>query len=135
MPGGDRTGPIGMGPRTGRGAGYCAGYAAPGYANPAFGRGLGRGRGVGIGFGRGRFGAWGGGYGGGGRGWRNMFHATGQPGWMRFGGYAAPYDYPEPDPEAEAQALKARAQALQSELDAIKKRMEEVKSGTENPGA
>ena len=30
MPGGDGTGPMGMGPMTGRGAGYCAGFAAPG---------------------------------------------------------------------------------------------------------
>lgn len=26
MPGGDRTGPLGMGPMTGRGLGYCAGF-------------------------------------------------------------------------------------------------------------
>ncbi|MCL7454966.1 MAG: DUF5320 domain-containing protein, partial [Anaerolineae bacterium] len=41
MPAGDRTGPRGMGPRTGRAAGYCAGYSAPGWANPGPGRGLG----------------------------------------------------------------------------------------------
>ena len=35
MPRGDRTGPAGMGPMTGRGAGYCAGYPMPGsYADP-----------------------------------------------------------------------------------------------------
>ncbi|MBA7569646.1 hypothetical protein ES708_11387 [subsurface metagenome] len=34
MPGGDRTGPTGMGPMTGRGVGYCAGYQVPGFANP-----------------------------------------------------------------------------------------------------
>jgi len=34
MPGGDRTGPTGMGPMTGRTAGYCAGYPLPGYMNP-----------------------------------------------------------------------------------------------------
>ena len=45
MPRGDRTGPQGMGPMTGRAAGYCAGYDAPGYANPIPGRGLGMGRG------------------------------------------------------------------------------------------
>ena len=66
MPGGDGTGPMGMGPMTGRAAGYCAGYPVPGYMNPipGFGRGLGR---------------------GGGRGWRNMYYATGLPGWMRWG--------------------------------------------------
>ena len=66
MPGGDGTGPAGMGPMTGRAAGYCAGYGTPGFANPVvgrgrfgygvgrgFGRGAGFGRGVGRGFGRG----------------------------------------------------------------------------------
>jgi uncharacterized protein DUF5320 len=32
MPGGDGTGPMGMGPMTGRAAGYCAGNGAPGFA-------------------------------------------------------------------------------------------------------
>ncbi|MBN1289268.1 MAG: DUF5320 domain-containing protein [Actinobacteria bacterium] len=31
MPGGDRTGPSGMGPLTGRGAGYCSGSDTPGF--------------------------------------------------------------------------------------------------------
>jgi len=59
MPRGDRTGPWGAGPMTGRGAGYCAGYSVPGYMNPVggYGRGWGRGRGRGFGrgWGRGRF--------------------------------------------------------------------------------
>jgi hypothetical protein len=38
MPRGDRTGPAGMGPMTGRAAGYCAGYNAPGFTNPYGGR-------------------------------------------------------------------------------------------------
>lgn len=38
MPFGDGTGPRGMGPMTGRGAGYCAGFARPGFANPILGR-------------------------------------------------------------------------------------------------
>ena len=66
MPGGDRTGPMGMGPMTGRAAGYCAGYATPGYVNPGGGGGF---------FGRGR--------GGGGRGRRNQYYATGLTGWQR----------------------------------------------------
>jgi len=43
MPGGDRTGPLGAGPMTGRAAGYCAVYPVPGYANPprGYGRGFG----------------------------------------------------------------------------------------------
>ncbi len=44
MPRGDGTGPAGMGPMTGRAAGYCAGYPVPGYMNPYGGRlGLGYG--------------------------------------------------------------------------------------------
>jgi hypothetical protein len=35
MPRGDGTGPTGTGPKTGRGAGYCAGNATGGYGNPA----------------------------------------------------------------------------------------------------
>ena len=38
MPFGDGTGPRGMGPMTGRGAGYCAGFGQPGFANPGPGR-------------------------------------------------------------------------------------------------
>ena len=34
MPFGDGTGPRGMGPMTGRGAGYCAGFRQSGFANP-----------------------------------------------------------------------------------------------------
>jgi hypothetical protein len=40
MPRGDGTGPAGMGPMTGRAAGFCAGYPVPGYMNPAGGRGF-----------------------------------------------------------------------------------------------
>ena len=65
MPGGDRTGPRGLGPMTGRGAGYCGGYERPGFTNPA--------PGYGMRFG-GRFGGW-----GGGRGWRHWYYATGLP--------------------------------------------------------
>jgi hypothetical protein len=37
MPFGDGTGPRGLGPMTGRGAGYCGGSGRPGLANPALG--------------------------------------------------------------------------------------------------
>ena len=30
---GDKTGPAGMGPMTGRGTGYCSGYLNPGFMN------------------------------------------------------------------------------------------------------
>lgn len=45
---GDGTGPIGMGPMTGRGAGYCAGFRTPGSFSTLLGRGLGFGRGRGY---------------------------------------------------------------------------------------
>ncbi len=61
MPRGDRTGPYGAGPMTGRGAGHCAGYSTPGYINPVGGR-----------FGRGF---------GGGRGYRHRRYTAGVPGW------------------------------------------------------
>jgi len=52
MPRGDKTGPNGEGPMTGRQQGYCSGNDNPGYA--VSGRGLGRGLGGGFrkGFGR-----------------------------------------------------------------------------------
>jgi hypothetical protein len=65
MPFGDGTGPRGVGPMTGRGAGYCTGFVGPRFTGPAFGRGWfgfnrwfglsasrGRGRGIGRGMGR-----------------------------------------------------------------------------------
>jgi len=45
MPQGDKTGPAGQGSMTGREMGFCAGFNAPGFMNPRFGRGFGRGRG------------------------------------------------------------------------------------------
>ena len=54
MPRGDRTGPSGNGPMTGRQMGYCNGNDQVGNAGDnSFGRGLGRGFGRGAGFGRG----------------------------------------------------------------------------------
>jgi hypothetical protein len=63
MPGGDRTGPLGEGPQTGRRMGYCAGFEHPGFMNmnQGWGRGIGRkfrggfnhGRGPGYGYGYG----------------------------------------------------------------------------------
>ena len=44
MPAGDRTGPLGQGPRTGRASGFCSGYNTPGNVT-SFGGGMGRGRG------------------------------------------------------------------------------------------
>ncbi len=48
MPRGDGTGPLGLGPMSGRGAGFCAGYNMSGFANRGCGSGLGAGRRAGI---------------------------------------------------------------------------------------
>ncbi len=119
MPGGDRTGPMGMGPMTGRAAGYCAGYDVPGYMNPGFGRGFGFGRG-----------GWGRGY-----RHRHWYHATGLPGWMRFGptpgwgvapGWGVPPAWGTPTKEQEAEGLKAQAEWLQEQLNAVRQRIDEL---------
>jgi len=52
MPRLDGTGPLGKGPFTGRGMGYCTGYVNPPFNSGYMpGRGVGRGRGFGRGFG------------------------------------------------------------------------------------
>lgn len=115
VPRGDRTGPRGLGPMTGRAAGYCAGYPVPGYMNPGFG---------GFGFGGGR-----------GRGWRHMYWATGLPGWARAGyprsvppAYGA-YGWQPPgsiDAKEETEFLKEQAKLLRRQLQDIEERMEEL---------
>ncbi len=50
MPQGDRTGPNGQGPMTGRKMGFCTGFNMPGFMNSGFRRGMGFGRGFGRGF-------------------------------------------------------------------------------------
>ncbi len=47
MPGGDRTGPVGAGPMTGRRLGFCVGNDEPG---AFYNRGYGFGRGAGMGY-------------------------------------------------------------------------------------
>ena len=97
MPGGNGTGPAGMGPMTGRGAGYCAGYA-----NAVSGRGFfGFGRGCGRGFGRARG--------------RYGFRAFDQG---HFNQVSAP--------QHELDSLKNQAQHLEDALDGIKNRMAEL---------
>jgi len=51
MPFGDGTGPNGLGPKTGRGLGYCAGYNSPGFTRGMPRGGAGFRRGFGRGFG------------------------------------------------------------------------------------
>lgn len=121
MPRGDRRGPDGMGPMTGRGMGYCAGSDSPGFTGP-MGQGVrgggGRGRGGGQ-RGRGYGGGCGGGYGRGGFGggygrgmapmaqdWRPYPDAV----------YAAP-------PADEAEMLKTQAEYLEEALKEVRDRL------------
>jgi len=127
MPGGDRTGPMGIGPRTGRAAGYCAGFGMPGYANPIGGRGFGRGGsyGFGMGFGGGSFG----------RGWRNRFYATGMPGFgigrrawpIQDYGYQPGYASRTARVDEKA-ALMEEAEYLKTELENINRRLDEIQA-------
>ena len=116
MPGGDGTGPMGMGPMTGRAAGFCAGYPAPGYVNSIPGRGFGFGRGRGFGFGRG--------LGLGFRGGRGPFGGL-RAGW---GGYlGAPYGA-APTPQQETDMLKGQAEYFEDALEGIRKRIADLES-------
>lgn len=109
MPGGDRTGPLGAGSMTGRGAGFCAGYSVAGFMNPVGGRGY-------AGFGRG--------FGAGGRGRRNRYYATGLPLWGR-AGYSG-VNIPVANPTQEQEILKQQAEYLNNSLQTIQNRIEEL---------
>lgn len=109
MPRGDGTGPIGMGQMTGRAAGYCAGYAIPGFMNPIPGRGYGRrgAGGFGRGMGRGRGGAW-------------AYPAA---------PYAAPLPYDtDASPQDEVTMLKEQAKYFSTALEGINNRIAEIKT-------
>ena len=117
MPRGDGTGPAGLGPMTGRAAGFCAGYPVPGYMNPVGGRGFwGRGGGRGRGFGRGL-------------GWARAGY--GFPAW---GGVVNPnMPYPEQfapamTAEQELAGLKQQAEYFQNALDEISKSIEQLEA-------
>ncbi len=122
MPRGDRTGPRGDGPMSGRGAGYCAGNDRPGFASSAFGGGFGRGMGQGRGFGRGA------GYGRGfGRGYGRGMGYDG-PGFREPDPYysrTVPV-YREPSPEDEKNYLEDVVKSLEAELENVKTRMNEL---------
>lgn len=107
MPRGDGTGPMGMGSMTGRGAGFCTGFATPGYANP-------------VGYGCGL---------GGGRGFRRMFYATGLPRWARFGAQSTNGAYASDADEKEL--LKRQATLLENQLHDVKKRLASFEGSTE----
>jgi hypothetical protein len=114
MPRGDGTGPGGMGPMTGRAAGFCAGYAAPGYASSWGGRGAGYGLGRGAGWGRGMGRGWRG-YGGAGYGYAApVYPAAPTAGW--YGPVSA-------DKETQLLALKSQADQLTEALSRIEEQI------------
>jgi len=121
VPRGDRTGPAGFGPMTGRGLGYCAGNVVPGFmVGPGWGRGWGRGRG----------GAWG-------RRWGFRAGYFGPPWgpWTSPGWYPGPGAYPAPYPAyaadlpSEEDVLRREAKALKEQLETVEARLEELRRG------
>jgi hypothetical protein len=92
---------------TGRGAGFCTGFAAPGYVNP-------------VGYGCGL---------GGGRGFRRMFYATGLPGRARFESQSANGEYASDADEKEL--LKRQVKLLENQLHNVKKRLADFEESTE----
>jgi len=103
MPGGNGTGPLGVGPMTGRGMGFCAGNTNF-VARRGYGMGLGRGgrMGRGSGFGRG------------------------------FGFNGVPGPYPAPrnlTTDQELEALKGQADYFENSLEETKQRIEELQNG------
>jgi len=104
MPFGDGTGPRGMGSMTGRGAGYCAGFGRPGFANPIPGR-------RGFGFRRD--------YG--------YPYAYRPP--VPYPGYA-PFS-PQMGKEQELDYLKDLARSMRDDLKAIETRVQEIESKKE----
>jgi len=96
MPFGDGTGPMGFGPMTGRGGGFCAGFGGPGFANPIPGRRFGFARGMPYGYPYNRYG-----YG--------------------YPGGAIPI-------EEEVRVLEDQARAMESDLNDIRKRLEDLRA-------
>lgn len=115
MPRGDRRGPEGRGPMTGRGLGYCSGNDQPGFAADAAPQGAGRGfrngMGRGPGFGRGM------GYG----------FAAGRGAAYAPVGEEVEYDSEENKNRAVTR-LENLANTLSSELEIVKKQLEDLKN-------
>jgi len=111
MPGGDRTGPSGLGPMTGRTAGYCAGNSDISYVDPPSARsnGFGYGRYQGQYFRRGYRGRWAVPY---------ADHENGSP--------------PSPDYDStqsrqrELEFLECQAEYFKDKLQGIKQRIEKL---------
>jgi len=112
MPGFDGTGPMGQGPMTGGGRGYCV--VPLGAAGRQSEKGFFYGRGAG-------------------RGWRNCFYATGLPGWMRaqkgmqaFGGFGRAVSK-----EDDVEMLKSQADFLKQQLDDTQARIKDLEGKQE----
>lgn len=116
MPAGDRTGPLGQGPRTGRASGFCSGYNTPGYVT-SFGGGMGRGfgGGMGRGFGRGM---------GKGRGFGRNWNSG-----NAFAGFHQGFPWgPTMTKEDEIRLLKSQSEYLKNSQKEIEERLNELKS-------
>lgn len=128
MPRGDGTGPMGIGPMTGRGAGYCARFPTPGFMNPMGSR-------LGLGLGRGRAFSRHGYYGAG------KFASLPYVPYPAYGGTGAvSYGFPQapgttpgttpfaagPSPEQELSFLKEQNSVLKSQIDQISSRIKEL---------
>jgi len=117
MPSGDRTGPAGQGPATGRKLGYCSGFDSPGNSK---GKGVGMGRRSGFGFrsGRGMGRAAGCGMG---WGWGYNFPDHGNM-------YRSPWMHPMTR-EEEINLLKEESEALKRSQAQIEKRLGDLEKG------
>lgn len=119
MPGGDRTGPRGLGPVAGRGLGWCRG----GWDGGVSGGGFGPPRTFGYGYGYGR-----------GRGWRHCYNATEVPGWARGGrGRFGGIGYSSRALQDELDYLRDYTQGLEEALNAAKMRMTELEKTRKDP--
>ncbi len=114
MPSGDRRGPMGQGPMTGRALGFCNGYDTPGYTK---GFGGGGGRGFRFGGGRGRGGGRGFGWGWG----RDFYGATPEY-------HGQSYSLSKKD---ELNMLKSEAENLREHQKEIEKRISELEGKKE----
>ncbi|MBN2803206.1 MAG: DUF5320 domain-containing protein [Deltaproteobacteria bacterium] len=115
MPRGDKTGPQGMGPMTGRGAGFCRGFQVPGFMNSVHRRGFG----CGNGFSNGN-----------GFGWRNRTFSGANQGWgfQQSDSFSSNEAGQNMTKEQELNVLKEQARYVEESLTNIRKRISEVES-------